>query len=292
MVAERRTTTTLEVQSLKGIGLVDKVVRAVHLGQPVVTQLWNNYGYLANAANQNAIDFILHAKQDETSDRPFSAMLPTEVFCGAIDLQLVPKELHQILQNPTELEQTLGLICHLRAPITPEAASQFPSRLLSYKDGIAYVQNFFVAGHPELVEIRDRLFAMGDYFAVTTLNEHGHPEITERKDAIQEARKVGVSLLLTDEPKRKEVKGSWAIINVADMTAARDGCVPIETIAQLLKMRISKEGIAGTTHTQDQAFLAFLKSIEEYNVDPLTLRKIIITYLSGADANYALQLAL
>jgi tRNA A37 threonylcarbamoyladenosine synthetase subunit TsaC/SUA5/YrdC len=291
-MAELKAAGNMEIRALRTPDSVSRAVAAIGKGAPVVTQLMNNFGYLADPANTEAVAHILHSKHDDNTKKPFSAMLPTEVFCSAIDLTHVPGELHELLSNPMQLEERLGLMCHLRAPITQEAAAQLPDRIVSWDPThtIPFVQNFFIKGNSDLEAIRDGLYAEGKLLSVTTLNQHGTPEITTLPEAIEEAKQATVELLLTDEPKRPEIKGSWAIINVTDLTAARDGCIPISIIARLLKVPIDTAQTVKSNHVQDEAFLLFLKELEAKEIEPKDMRMLVLAYLGGMDITSVLQL--
>jgi tRNA A37 threonylcarbamoyladenosine synthetase subunit TsaC/SUA5/YrdC len=280
----------MEKTSLSTPGAVRKAVRAIIEGKLVVVQFANNFGYLANPANERAVANILKAKNDSNTMKSFSALLPTHIFSKSIHYKKIPNHLHKILRNAKHLEELLGMMCHLRAPVTTSAAKSLPSRIVSNNDGTAHVQNFFIKGNAGIEKIRDALFREKKmYLSVTTLNQHGKPEITTVTEAEAEASNMGVSLLLTDEPKRLEVKGSWPIIDIARLSTIRHGCIPITTIAHILKANISTEEAIQTNYTQDVAFLTFLKDVEELNTHPKKVRQIILAYLNGAAAHEVMK---
>ena len=281
---------SIETTSINAPWAIKKAVRAIMEGKLVVAQFANNFGYLANPANERVVSDILKAKNDSNTIKPFSALLPTHIFSKSIHYEKVPNNLHKILKNAKQLEGLLGMLCHLRVPITTPAATTLPSRIVSNKSGIAHIQNFFIKGNSSLEKIRDVLFHKESvYLSVTTLNQHGKPEITTIAEAIAEASHVGASLLLTDQPKRPEVKGSWPIIDIASLSAVRHGCIPITIIAHMLQVYISTEGAIRTNHIQDAAFLTFLKDVEKLNVHPRKIRKIILSYLDGVAAHEAIK---
>ncbi len=257
-------------------------------GTPVVTQLGNNFGYLADANNELIIKRILEAKGDTNNEKPFSAMLPTNFFLNIIDFNQIPPSLHNLLKNPEELENRLGLICHLRAPVKNEALSFIPKRLIGWEENqdgskTPFVQNFFIKGHAPMESLRDMMFNNGMFLSVTTQNQHGTPEITTLEESVTEAKRVAIPLILTDEVKRPEVKGSWSIVNIKNITAVRDGNIPIQIVEKLLGAKINTSSMKESKYLQDQAFLALIKEINGMDIPPIIIKRAIISYLAGTD---------
>jgi tRNA A37 threonylcarbamoyladenosine synthetase subunit TsaC/SUA5/YrdC len=212
-----------------------EAVDFIQQGDVVVFQTRGAYGMLVNGANPEAVTKALKLKGERT-DKPMSTMYPASVFAPMIDEDKVHPCFQPFVTNPRKLSQAFGMMCHLRAPVTPAAAQDIPPSMISELGGTYYIHNIIPSGHGPLALLIKALKENGvAHVGVTSLNKHRQPEITDDEEALSFCQSCNgaVPLLLRDTVrKRDDVRGSYAIVDLSAATVSRGGQVPPEIIEQ------------------------------------------------------------
>lgn len=235
----------LRIGSLENKEDLQEAGKMIENGEVVIAQLRNVFGIWAKGDSDKALDKAIEIKGETNKKKPFSSMMFSQDFVALIDLEVVSEPFRSLLDNPRVLQTIIGGLCHLRAPIKPSLVSKIPERMLTFneEDGRYYMHNFDPFGHKISRLIKEFNQRGIKHVAVTSFNNHSknEAEITNLPRAEEFCRGGGVKLLLTDpSPKREEVKGSFAIVNIRDLSASRTGNVPVEVLEEILGIKFDK----------------------------------------------------
>ena len=234
-------------------------------GIPIVFQMGEVVGMMVDSTNWEAIERTLKVKKDSDLNRKWSTFMPAREALKFADREKVHPDLHWLLDNPDQADMNIGFIFHLLIPVRKDKINELPELILSTnQDGDThYLQFFSTFGHPyisDLVREAGKRFP-GRPVAVTTFNRHSlkpgqSPEITSLKDAREFFVELGgkVQMLLVDptcalnnaeDPQESDYKarGSFLIINAENLTAVRDGVVPVGIAEDILGIAINKVGM-------------------------------------------------
>jgi len=269
----------LRLGSLENITDMDKAVQIIKGGHPVAGQMHGVFGLLIRGDSHRAAMEALTMKGEENLNKPFSSMMATKDFVSLVDHEILPPVSQKLLENIPDLQRRIGAICHIRAPVRPDLIKehQVPSSLLSYQAEQPYMQNLDPFGHRSMSRFVEKLKKEGiSYIGVTSLNDKtkGEAEITQSKRAIRFCREKGVPLLLKDpQHTRVDVRGSFAIIDLENLTAIRDGHVPIKILEKILKVTLDKTDMKPANYPPPPYF--------EIDSDPEFKRAAVILRLKG-----------
>jgi len=250
---ESEATPDFRVGSLNCEQDLQTAVALIKKGGIVAAQVRGVFGIWADASNSEAVQKILEAK-GQTEAKTFSSMLFSQDFLPLIDKEAVSPRFLTLLEDAKSCQRAIGAICHLRAPIKPAVINQIPLSLLSHCEGRDYMHNLDPFGHPISMLIRRARATGVRFLAVSSLNDHakGEKEITDlgrAKEFCQESQ--AVPLLLTDpSPRREEIRGSFAIIDLLTKQALRDGHISVSLIEKILNLTLNKKGMKPATFPQ------------------------------------------
>ncbi len=188
---------------IKDGGVVGQFVRGVCI-------LW------IDAENRAAADRIYEIKGAKRLGRPFSVLLETHSFISILDGAVVHPDLHPFFFDPDELEDRLGALCMIRAPIRRDVARKLPEYTYTEsEDGTCWVQTWVPCGHKPGRQILEEMWSIGMRLpGVTSMNVSGEPEIVEQGDGMAFCEQHEVPLFLEDQLDTGRVRGSFPIISI------------------------------------------------------------------------------
>lgn len=221
-------------------------------GTPIVFQVRRVFGILLNGADPSMTEAACALKNDPDKNRPFSAMMKTERFLSYVDYSRIHPEMAKIMSDPHIFNSTVASVCHIRAPITPEAVAILPKPMVSYQGDVPYMHNLSLPEHP-VYRLVQELDASGiPFVAVTTLNPHKSQEITHLGQALEFClageHQGKIPLVLTDPtPLREGILGSFPIVDITkrpneeSITLLRHGHVPAQIVERIIGIPLSTD---------------------------------------------------
>ncbi len=273
-----------EVAALHSDKHLSLAVEYVKSGQLVGFQMGGVTGFLADATKPEMIDKILRLKNDDNKARPFSSMISTHRFANLIDKNLVNGKVVELLENPKNFSARIGSLCHIRAPLTQEATKYLPSPVVSFTESIPYMHNLDVTSHRLDILVKKLETDGVLHICVTTINDHGKPEIPSAMEAIeflnQKKHIAQVPLFLSDPNYKEEIgKGSISIVDITKrddgkLSGVRHGRVPFDLIEKLFEIEID------TTKAKPAAFpnIEFPKYEKQMSPEDLRILTLGLLY--------------
>ncbi len=138
---------------------------------------------------------------------PLSSMISSREFVKLIDVSKLHPSLIPLVQqwqrHPAEFDSTLGHMGFVRVPLIPDGTvydRAVPGCLISENplDGTKYIQNYSSAGNPPLHQLTRALDKNRMIIGITSMNDHGQPELVRRDDMKEWTKRKGVYFL--DDP--------------------------------------------------------------------------------------------
>ncbi len=217
-----------------------------------------------DAENREAADRIYQIKGARRVGRPFSIMLETNSFISILDKEAIHPALYRFFFDPDELEDRLGALCLVRAPIRKRAAEKLPEyTYTAAEDGTYWIQTWVPCGHKPGRQMLEEMWSLGLRLpGVTSMNVSGEPEIVEQADALAFCEANNVPMFLQDPQDTHVVRGSFPIISIdrRGVHLLRNGHFPPYLFKYLLdgteidlSHAIPSKYPIATTHTQEQA---------------------------------------
>lgn len=207
-------------------------------GFPIAIEVRGVWGLLIDGSSAEAIRRAFETKGETPGSKPVSAMYLAPQFLDMVDLDKIPETLHPIFTTATTFAATFGTLCHLRVPVHERAVTDIPPVMLSRLNNTSYLHNLESSGLGPLKKLISQMNQCGILHpAVMSLNSEGNPEITDFGQARRfcSSKLDKVPLLLKDNlPHRPEVRGSFAILDMGQLTGIRDGQVPMKLIDLIL----------------------------------------------------------
>jgi len=233
---------------------INRAVSLVQSGKPIVAQVRGVFGIWFRGDLPEAVARVREIKEDDP-DKKYSAMMFCQDFVPLIDQEAIPQAIRHLFQNPDMLQQRVGAICHIRAPITSSSAPKFPSSMISQtKEGVYFVHNLDPHGHKPISNFIIALNQAGfvTQIGVSTLNRDNEPEIHNLNRALQVSRESGIKMILQDptHTRKTDLKGSFAIWDASQNKAIRDGHVPIEVVMKILGIKIDTSSMKPPKYPQ------------------------------------------
>jgi len=181
------------------------------------------------------------------------------------------------------LQTIAGGLFHVRVPVKSELAGYIPKSLLSEDRGVYYIQNLVPYGNKPLNDFIQEINQRGiKFIAVTTINKHGEPEITEKTKAQEfcsstKARQTIKILLHDSTPHRVGVEGSFLIFNAATKQIMRDGRYPPEVLEYMTGVIFDRKDMKPAVHNRAD----FNWLIRMGKMDQKISRALILGYSMG-----------
>jgi tRNA A37 threonylcarbamoyladenosine synthetase subunit TsaC/SUA5/YrdC len=217
-----------------------RATELVATGDVIGASFGSVYGLVADGMRPDLAAVMDAIKGQRRQGRPLSVCLPAALLSQLID----PVELHPSIRSwaldGEGLARTLSSLALLRVPIREVIARELPAHLLSYVDGVPYLQSLDPTGMPGLRDFMDRLWTRGIMFpAITSMNASGQPEIVEFAEAALFSRAVGLPALV-DAPQSPRAKGSLTILELGPdgVRAVRHGTVPVAVLQRVVERAI------------------------------------------------------
>lgn len=223
-------------------------------GGAVAMQMRGVFGLWANATNPGSLALVREIKQQDES-KPFSTMLPIDILWPLIDFSKIDPLFKRFFENPETFSNTFGGIMHACLPLNKQAIvdTNFPKPIYSVsKDGTPIVFNLDPTGHEAITKTIRKLIADGiPWLAVTTLNKHGQPEISDKATAETFVNQINnnsagqnmkLPVFLQDALATPDWPGSFAQISMVagDTGVLREGNVASDVIEVLTGLKNGK----------------------------------------------------
>jgi tRNA A37 threonylcarbamoyladenosine synthetase subunit TsaC/SUA5/YrdC len=202
----------------------------VKSGEVVGSYIRGVCGLWADGTNAQAVDLIYQIKGEKRAGRPLGTTLDGPDFVKMVEPDQVAASARDLFLDSQQLRRRLGSLCFIRIPIRPQIGVKLPSRLVSQtKDGTYWVQNWLPWGCRTSELWMEALKRQEIELPVaTSMNLSGEPELVEQEAGFEFCRIHGVSIFLGDPESKREVKGSFPIIQVDKMgiRLVREGHFP------------------------------------------------------------------
>ncbi len=172
--------------------------------------------------------------------RPLSVSLPATRLSELIDLAHVRPSLRSWAVDGAGLAWQLSSRSYLRVPVRASVASWIAPHLLSYVDGVPYLQSLDPNGMPGIGEFMGALWSAGVEFpAMTSMNVSGTPEITEFAPAVRFAHAAGLPALLLG-PSQPRHRGSLSILTLgpSGLSLSRAGTFGVAALQRSITVPI------------------------------------------------------
>lgn len=270
-------------------------------GGAVAMQMRGVFGLWANANNPGSLALVREIKQQDAG-KPFSTMLPIDTLWPLIDFSKIDPLFTRFFESPEIFSNTFGGIMHACLPLNKRAIddANFPKPIYSTgKDGTPIVFNLDPTGHEAITKTVRRLITDGvPWLAVTTLNRHGQPEISDPSTAKAFINDVNndcagqnmkIPVFLQDALATPDWPGSFAQISMiaGDTGVLRDGNVAKEVIEMVtgLSGRLPTDNMKpylfGRSPASRQTAVAISKLASE-GASPQDLRHEILSRITVA----------
>jgi hypothetical protein len=217
-----------------------RVAELVRRGHLVGTSFASVYGLVGDGARPALGYEIAQVKGRAQLGQPLSVCLPATRLSELIDLAHVHPSYRAWAVDGAALAWTVSSRCYLRVPIRASVARELPPHLLSYLDGVPYLQSLDPNGMPGIREFMGELWTNGvEYPALTSMNLSGTPEIVDFPDALRFARTAGLPALLLG-PSYPRSKGSLSILTLdpSGLAMSRIGTFSSEALQRSITVPI------------------------------------------------------
>jgi hypothetical protein len=205
----------------------DDAVAQIMIGRVVGASFGSVYGLVGNGLVPTLADDLAAIKGRARTGRPLSVCLPAARLARLID----PAQLHGSIRDwaldERGLARAFASQCFLRVPVRAVVAASLPAQLISYLDGVPYLQSLDPSGIPGAGAFIGALWDAGVTVpAVTSMNATGADEIVESAAAVRFASAAGLPSLLTGPMDTR--RGPLTIVEVgpAGISVAREGTFP------------------------------------------------------------------
>ncbi len=257
-----------------------EAANSISRGEVVAVQVRGVYGLLARGDDWEAVKRVFAIKRSPI--KTLSKLGITQDLQGFIDLDAIPDKAKPLVLDLKRLQERIGAIGHVRYPVVKELYDRYPA-MVSQEGNEYYVHNLDLWGQDEVCHLIGLLREENIPMAVTSLNDHsiGEAEISEMPRATEFClASEQLDLLLTDPlTKRANIKGSFAIVDIENMSVIRDGHIPARVVEKLLGLGLDQNGMKSVKHEQSADFDRLLK----FNFDSGRLRLAVLDYLSGME---------
>lgn len=195
-------------------------------------------GLWADGRNAAALDTLYRIKGVAREGRPLGTTLDGRLFLDLLDTERINASVHDLFGNARRLDDRLGSICFIRAPIHEVHGRALPPRLVSQsEDGTYWLQNWLPAGCRSTPVWMAAVQQVGLMLPVaTSMNVSGRPELVSEADGIAFCREHQIPVFLADPRSVPGVMGSFPIIRVGGdgLTLLREGQFPARLMEGLL----------------------------------------------------------
>lgn len=229
-------TTAYATQSPAPLDDVDDAVAQVMIGNVVGASFATSYGLVANGLLPDLDARLTAIKGPARRGRPLTVCLPSARLAGLID----PARLHPSVRDwaldENGLARAFGSQCFLRVPVRTRVVASLPAHLISYTDGVPYLQSLDPSGLAGAGEFITSLWDSGVVVpALTSMNYAGRPEIVDPVAAARFARVAGLPSLL-DGPMDGRT-GARTVVEAgpAGVFTKREGTFPDAAVRMVVR---------------------------------------------------------
>ena len=204
------------LRSIRDLQTCRDAAGQVESGEVVGSYIRGVCGLWIDGASSKAIDLVDEIKGEQRAGRPFGTTLDGPEFANMIDPDQVAPAIRDLFLDADALRQRLGSLCFIRIPIKRKIGSGLPPRLVSQtEDGIYWLQNWIPWGCRSSALWTEAMQYQGiEYLSATSMNVSGTPELVEQAAGVEFCESHGISIFLGDPESKREVKGSFPIIQV------------------------------------------------------------------------------
>jgi hypothetical protein len=210
----------------------DRTAAFIRSGRIVGASFASVYGLVGDGLRPSLGYEIALIKGRAQLGRKLSVCLPSNRLSEMIDLAHVHPSLRTWALDGDALAWTVSSRCYLRVPVRESIAAALPPHLISYRDGVPYLQSLDPNGMPGVNEFMTTLWQTGVPFpAVTSMNLSGDGEIVEFAAAVRFAEAAGLPALMLG-PNQPRSTGSRSILELgpSGLLWARPGTFSLEAL--------------------------------------------------------------
>jgi hypothetical protein len=215
---------------------LDDAVAQVMIGNVVGASFGTSYGLVANGLLPGLDEQLAAIKGPGRLGRPLAVCLPSARLAGLID----PARLHPSVRDWALDEQGLarafGSQCFLRVPVRSRVVASLPAHLISYTDGVPYLQSLDPSQLPGAGAFITSLWESGVVVPIlTSMNYTGLPEIVEHRVATRFARVAGLPSLLAGPMDGRTGARTVVDAGPAGVFTKREGTFPAAAVRMVAR---------------------------------------------------------
>jgi len=218
------------LQSIRDVRACTDTAEQVGNGAVVGSYIRGVCGLWIDGASDTPIDSVDQIKGEKRAGRPFGTTLDGSEFSRMIDPDQIATSARNLFLDADQLNARLGSMCFIRIPIHKQIGVELPPRLVSQTDdGRYWLQNWIPTGCRSSALWMKAVKQRGiKYPSATSMNVSGTPELVEQEAGVEFCEKHGISTFLGDPESKREVKGSFPILQVdkTGMRLIREGHFP------------------------------------------------------------------
>jgi hypothetical protein len=227
------------VRSIRDVRACTSAAWQIESGQVVGSYIRGVCGLWIDGASAKAIDLIDEIKGEKRAGRPFGTTLDGAEFTRMIDPDQIAPSARSLFLDADQLRSRLGSLCFIRIPIRKQVGIELPPRLVSQTEaGTYWLQNWLPRGCRSSQLWMEALQGQKIEFpSATSMNVSGNPELVEQQAGVEFCESQGISIFLGDPESKRDVKGSFPILQVdkAGIRLIREGHFPVILFRYLLQ---------------------------------------------------------
>jgi hypothetical protein len=215
---------------------LDDAVAQVMIGNVVGAAFATSYGLVANGLLPALDEQLTAIKGPARLGRPLSVCLPSARLAALIDPARIHLSVRDWVLDQQGLARAFGSQCLLRVPVRRRVAASLPAHLISYTDGVPYLQSLDPSSIPGGGAFVRALWDCGVMVpALTSMNYTGATEIVEPDAALRFAQAAGLPSLL-----RAPLDGRTGTMTVVEagpsgVFTAREGTFPAAVVRMVVR---------------------------------------------------------
>jgi hypothetical protein len=223
-------------ESLAPINDLDDAVAQIMIGNVVGAAFGSSYALIGNGLLGTLDEQFSVIKGPDRLGRPIAVCLPSDRLAALIDPARIHPSVRDWALEQQGLARAFGSQCLLRVPVRRRVAASLPSHLISYTDGVPYLQSLDPSGIGGGGAFVTALWESGIVVpALTSMNYTGAPEIVTADAATRFARAAGLPSLL-----RAPLDGRTGAMTVVEagpsgVFTAREGTFPAAVVRTIVR---------------------------------------------------------
>jgi hypothetical protein len=223
-------------ESLAPIDELDNAVAQIMIGNVVGAAFATSYGLVGNGLLATLDEQLTAIKGPARFGRPIAVCLPSDRLAALIDPARIHPSVRDWALDQQGLARAFGSQCMLRVPVRRRVAASLPPHLISYTDGVPYLQSLDPTRIPGGGVFVTALWESGVTVpALTSMNYTGVPEVVTAEAAMRFAQAAGLPSLLPAPLDGRT--GTMTVVEAgpSGVFVAREGTFPAAVVRTVVR---------------------------------------------------------